>query len=63
VDIRALFSVLDDVLVGSLVDGFDFVTTEDDGLDRPVCVYHVINLRRDGRDDSEVMTCTQHAPP
>jgi hypothetical protein len=43
-DIRALGSVLEEVLVGSLVDGFDLVAAEDDGLNRPVLVHDIVDL-------------------
>ena len=62
-DIRTLRSALDYILVGSLVDGLDFVTAEDDGFDRPVWCHDVIHLGRNGCDDTEVVACTLHSPP
>jgi hypothetical protein len=63
VDISTLLAVLHDVLVGSLVNGLDLVTTEDNGLDRPIRAHDVVDLGSDGSDDAKIVASSLHAPP
>ena len=61
--IRGLLSILEDILVGRLVDLLDFVTTEDNSLNCPVVVLDVVHLCGDGCDDTEVVASPLHTPP
>ena len=61
--IRRLLSTLKNVLVGGLIDLLDFVTTEDDRLDRPVVVLDVVDFCGNGCNDTEVVASPLHTPP
>lgn len=60
--IRRLGTILQEVIVGSLVDLLDLGPAEDESDDGPVRVHNVINLRGDGGDDAEVLARTLHRP-
>src|SRR5690242_18850409 len=62
-DIRSLLSTLKDVLVGSLINLLHLISAEDNSLYRPVVMLHVVNLRSDGCDDTEVVASSLHTPP
>ena len=62
-DIRALLSILENVLVRRLVNRLYLVAAKDDRLDCPDWAYDIVDLGRDGGDNSKVVTCTLHAPP
>jgi len=61
--IRGLLSILEDILVGRLVDLLDFVTTEDNSLNCPVVVLDVVHLCGNGCNDTEVVASPLHTPP
>lgn len=62
-DIGGLGAVLDEVVIGSLIDGLNLVTAESDGLNSPVTVFDIEDLDGDRGDDSEVVAGTLHGPP
>jgi len=43
-DFSALGAIVNEDLVGSLVDGLDIITAENDGLNCPVCVLDVVDF-------------------
>lgn len=61
--LSALGVIVDENLVGSLVDSLDLVATENNGLDCPVCVLDVVDLRCNGCDDTKVVAGSLHSPP
>lgn len=57
-----LGAVLQEVVVGGLVDRVDLGTAEGESHDGPVAVLDVVNLRGQRGDDAKVMASTLHRP-
>lgn len=53
----------EEMVVGSLVNLGDLVTTVDEGLDGPVAVLNVVDLDSGRGDDTKVVASTLHSPP
>jgi hypothetical protein len=62
-NVISLLSILDDVFVDSIINLLDLVTAEHDGLDRPIVMCNIINLRSNRCDDTEVVSSSLHTPP
>lgn len=58
-----LGTVLQQIVVGSLVDGTNLVTTEGDGFNRPVAVLDVEDLGGERSNNAKVVASTLHRPP
>lgn len=58
-----LGTVLQQVIVGSLVHGTDLVATEGNGFDRPVAVLDVEDLGGERSNNAKVVAGTLHRPP
>lgn len=59
----ALRLLPEEMVIGSLVNLGDLVTTVDDGLDGPVAVLNVVDLDSGRGDDAKVVASTLHSPP
>lgn len=62
-DIRALFATLKNVLIGSLISGFDFIATKDDSLDRAICVHGIMDFAGDRCNNTKIVACTLYPRP
>lgn len=58
-----LGTVLQQIIIGSLVHGTDLVATEGDGFDRPVAVLDVEDLGGERSNNAKVVAGTLHRPP
>ena len=58
-----LGTVLQQIVVGSLVDGTNLVATEGDGFNRPVGVLNVEDLGGERSNNAKVVASTFHRPP
>lgn len=62
-DVISLLSILDDVFVDSVVNLLYLITAEYDGLDRPIVMCNIVNLRGNRCDDTKVVSSSLHTPP
>lgn len=58
-----LCTVLQQIIVSSLINSFHFITAESDGFNRPVAVLNVKDLGGEGGNNAKIVASTLHRPP
>lgn len=62
-EVHGLSAVLEEVLVGGLVDGLHLIAAEDERVNCPVGVLDIVDLGGHRSHNAKVMACSIQSPP